>query len=339
MEKKKNSEKSPSRIVSSSLRELHERAQSSLKEKAVKPAAAALIRPKPIRISLKEAASGGAPIKRVSAKPNPAAVRVTGPVYSYIYDTFVQEMKYVKLIRELENRLVDLGISGRTHRLSCFKNLREIVKEDAARGVKTIVVLGNDETLIRAVDAAGETDAVLGMIPFGTEKENRLAKILGLGFGTLSCDILSARLLQKIDLGLVNGHYFLTNIDIPAADFFVNCDDKYKLSFLKSADIRICNFLGWQEGGEEKLISNPSDGLLETVAYAKSAGFLDGMKNLFKEDTNVKKLSVFYNKKIEVVGEAPFAAWVDGRKVLNKKLEITVVPAKLKIIVGRGRQI
>jgi len=295
-------------------------------------------RPKPVRISLRDAQEKVG-LRHVASVSKIAASRVSGPVYSYIYDTFVQEMKYLKTVREIENRLVDLGINGRTHRLSCFKNLREIISEDIARGVKTVVIVGNDESLIRAVDAVAETGGALGLIPMGVEKDNQLAKMLGIGFGTVACDILSARLLEKIDLGMVNGHYFLTNIDIPAANFFIECDDKYKLSFSHSADIRICNLLGWHGEGGENLVSNPCDGFLETAAYPKSTGFLDSVKELFKEEKKSTRLSVFYNRKVNVIGNAPFVAWIDGRKVLNKKLEIAIMPKQLKMIVGKGRQI
>lgn len=304
------------------------------RETAVLPA----VRPKPIRVSLRDAQEKIG-LRHVAGAAKISAARVSGPVHSYIYDTFVQEMKYLKTVREIENRLVDLGINGRTHRLSCFKNLREIVSDDVARGIKTVVIIGNDESLIRVMDAAGESGVVLGFIPMGPDKENQLAKILGIGAGTVACDILSARLLQKIDLGVVNGHYFLTNIDIPAANLFVECDDKYKLSFLRSADIRVCNLLGWQDDNGKNLVSNPSDGFLETVVYSKSSGFLGNVRELFKEEKKSARLSVFYNRKINIIGNAPFVAWVDRRKVLNKKLEITIAPGKLKMIIGKNRQI
>ncbi|MEK7211671.1 MAG: diacylglycerol kinase family protein, partial [Patescibacteria group bacterium] len=265
-------------------------------EKGVEAEVAPRTRPKPIRISLKDARERVS-LRRISGTGKAAAARVAGPAYSYIYDTFAQEMKYIKVLREIENRLIDLGIGGRIHRLSCFKNLREIVNDDIARGIKTIVIVGNDESLIRAIDALGDADAALGFIPLGAEKENNFSKMFGIGMGTVACDILSARLLVKMDLGEVNGHYFFTNIDVPAANFFVDCDGQYKLSFLKSADVRVCNLVGWGGGGEsEKLLSNPCDGLLETVVYARSESFLNSLKTFFKDDKKASRISVFYNK-------------------------------------------
>jgi|GEM_PF-121288 diacylglycerol kinase family enzyme len=297
------------------------------------------VRPKAVRITLEEA-RGATSARRKEGAQKTAARRVSEPAYSYIYDTFIQEMKYLKLLRELENRLVDLGIGGRVHRLSCFKNLQEIIKDDVVREVKTVVIVGNDESFIRAIDALGETGVVAGFIPIGGEKENQLAKIFGIGFGAVACDVLSARLLRKIDLGVVNGHHFLTNIDIPAANFFLECDGRYNLSFLKSADVRICNLTGQAESGERAIrVLNHSDGFLETIVYSKSRGFLDGVKEIFKKEEGVEKLSIFYNKKVNVVGSAPFVAWIDGRKVFNKKLEISILPGGLKMIVGRSRTI
>ena len=68
-------------------------------------------------------------------------------MYYYIYDSYLAEKKYESTIARIENRLTDLGINGKINRLSFLKNIHQIIGEEVKRGVKTVVVVGSDETL------------------------------------------------------------------------------------------------------------------------------------------------------------------------------------------------
>ncbi|EKD32917.1 MAG: hypothetical protein ACD_76C00116G0003, partial [uncultured bacterium] len=48
-------------------------------------------------------------------------------MYYYVYDDFVQDKRFEKDLQKIENRLTDLGISGKIARLALFKHADELV--------------------------------------------------------------------------------------------------------------------------------------------------------------------------------------------------------------------
>ena len=88
-------------------------------------------------------------------------------MFTYIYDDFVTDKKHERQLSLIENRLTDLGISGRIERLTMFKNIRDIITDAERRGCETVVAVGNDETVGKLVEVAGDFDLAFGVIPVG----------------------------------------------------------------------------------------------------------------------------------------------------------------------------
>ena len=84
-------------------------------------------------------------------------------MYSYIYDSFVSQKKYQKLLARVEIRLTDLGISGKIKRLSPLKNLKETIKDEIRGGAKTIVVVGDDSTLGEVINLVAGKNITLAL--------------------------------------------------------------------------------------------------------------------------------------------------------------------------------
>jgi len=60
-----------------------------------------------------------------------------------------------------------------------------------------------------------------------------VAKLLGLPTNEFSCDVLSARLIENIDLGKINNEVFFSFIDIPAQEAIFACDHQYLIKTSK----------------------------------------------------------------------------------------------------------
>lgn len=73
-------------------------------------------------------------------------------MYFYLYDSFVAEKKYERTIALIESRLVDIGISGKVGRMTPFTNPRNLIRDEIRCGAKTIVIVGNDETIVKVLD-------------------------------------------------------------------------------------------------------------------------------------------------------------------------------------------
>jgi diacylglycerol kinase family enzyme len=244
-------------------------------------------------------------------------------MYQYIYDAFLSEEKYFRPMTIVENRLADLGLSGRVSRLNLFRDPRESIMEGLKRGVDTVVAVGNDETLSRVVNAAGDLNLTIGMIPFGPK--NDIARILGIGEGLIACDCLSSRLVQKIDLGKVNDIYFLAYLKTNAR-ISLRHGKEYQVRSLRNNLVEIYNLPTLEEKAD------PQDGYLE-------ARIRPAERKIFKKrgGSAGNAESYFPVRKIILEGEENAQILVDGLRTINTPAEVQIFPSQLRIIVGKNR--
>ncbi len=269
-------------------------------------------------------------------------------MYQYIYDSFLLDNEYSKIVMLIENRLTDLGLNGRREKLNLFKDPRELIIEGITattvftpflipsmikKGVKTVVAVGNDITLNRVINAMGDLDVTLGFIPIGPQ--NRIAKILGIEEGILACDCLSNRLVQKIDLGKINEHYFLSHIQTSSL-VDLKCGNKYRVSSTRTNQIEILNLPTFDA------TADPQDGYLEAHFRPIKNNFFKkaarGKLSFWKKSAERENQRSFFSfKKIFLESKKETPILVDGLKVVHTPAEIQILPQKLKIIVGKKR--
>lgn len=255
-------------------------------------------------------------------------------MYHYIYDAFLADQKFSKALSAIENRLTDLGIYGSVHRLALFKTMKGTIHDAVRRGAKTIVAVGDDSTVAKAIDAiAAYPGVVFGVIPIGQTRT--IADLLGVPREAAACDVLSARLVEELDLGKVNNHYFLTSLEVPG-QALVECDGLFTVSPVAGGQIKICNL-----AAGERCNSNPRDGRLETLVKTMSRGFL-------RPSYAAAGVSVFPTQKVVVrpiAQSAPVSengmitAVADGQSLSDAEFHVEIVPKCLKVIVGKGRAI
>lgn len=264
-------------------------------------------------------------------------------MYSYIYDSYLSDKKYEKNLIKLENMVTDLGINGHIHKLSILKSLREIVNDEIAAGVNTIVTVGNDNTITQIIDVIAKKNITLGIIPMGSE--NKIASALGINFNN-AIESLSKRVTQKLDLGKVNDIYFLSSLQIANTNAIIQSSG-YKIEpRFKSYNIDIYNFLLNRENPIRDLspqVFNPMDGILEAVIYkGGKESFVGRMFKKQKLDISTflpfKKLKIKKPYTEDSNGEKEeIKVLVDEQKIIKMPLEIEVVPNCLKVIVGKDR--
>ncbi len=254
-------------------------------------------------------------------------------MYYYIYDSFVADRKYDRVMAAVETRLTDLGISGKIGRLTPFTNARGLVRDETRRGVKTIVAVGNDETVAKVVGGLGEADVTLGIIPVGGP--SAVAESLGIPPGAEACDILSQRLTQKIDLGRINGQYFLSLVRVPPGDYTVEGEGGFRISApVVDSEIVISNVRGADTAFEMngRRVGDPQDGLLDVLVLPQ-AGKLAGAFRGNGADGS----SVFPLRKLTISHASPVTVFVDSMKMESKQFAIEIAPGRLKVITGRER--
>lgn len=245
-------------------------------------------------------------------------------MYAYVFDSFLQERKYNHDISLIENRLATLGITGRTEKITILKNTSEAVRQAIKRGADTVVLVGNDETVTRILPQLIDHDVTLGLIPLGPHQT--IARALGIPDGVSACDVISRRIVHRLDLGKANTTYFLLNLTAPAG-VAVACDGQYTIS---STDpnglIAVVNFPGPAGGGR------PDDGQLELVITPGPEK--RGWRGLRHQSHG----SVFPIRQVKITAaEGSASLLLDGLVTLKTPVTVEAAAGKLEVIVGKSR--
>ncbi|MDP3985163.1 MAG: diacylglycerol kinase family protein [bacterium] len=248
-------------------------------------------------------------------------------MYYYIYDAFVQGSDYVKDLGAIETRLADFGITGNIGRLSLFRDAGELIADEVRRGVKTVVVVGNDATVRKVMGAVVANKATLGFIPLG--KPNTFARLFGVPYGVAACDVLARRIVVSLDVGKVNGRYFLSRVCIPEAKISIRCDNNYAVHSEFGGKMQVRN-IGWVSENKELVeLADPRDGMLETVIDARVK------RGFFRR--SVLKRSTIPMRTLTIESHQPIQAFVDEEKYAQPRFEISILPQRLRVIAGRER--
>ncbi len=242
-------------------------------------------------------------------------------MHVYIYDDYLNKSKYNKAVNRMEIRLTDLGLNGKIIRLGGIKNIKGTIQNEIKLGAKTIVAVGNNQTVNKIIGAIIDTDVygdfqkktLLGIIPIGDD--NSIAASFGIKNEEDACNILLARRIEKIDLGLAGDYYFLNEASIESLNTTIDLGD-YSLESDSKGQIRIINLLSDKENN---INSNPHDGLLDVLIGVR------------KKDQTILKLNKF-----QITNDRS-SLLVDGVVEVKTPVEVGVVRDRVSVIVGKER--
>ncbi|MCK4540036.1 hypothetical protein KAU09_02700 [Candidatus Parcubacteria bacterium] len=257
-------------------------------------------------------------------------------MYIYIYDNFVNQKKYESILAKIETRVTDLGLNGKIVRLSIMSSLSDTIKSELKKGAKTIVVVGDDSTLNKAISVlAGfiSNNNAFKKIPLGfipvNKKNNIIAEHLGLNYNELACDMLSARRIKTLDLGLVNNNYFLTQVNINTKNTIIEIDDTYSIEISEQGKINIIN-LPTIPGLPKNFNISAQDNALDLFIKTKIS------KNIFFNKKNSSEQSVFSFKKLNILNKySPLI--LDNTVEIKCPATIKIANEKINLIVGKKR--
>jgi len=244
-------------------------------------------------------------------------------MYYYLYDSELSDKKYNTVIAKIETRLTDLGINGKINRLSFLKNINQILSEEIKRGVKTVIIVGDDKTIGQVINLVADFNITIGLIPVG--QNNNIARLLGVPLGEDACNIISSRIIKKIDLGKINNHYFLTDLIISGKNITLECDNNYLINLETGNNIINISNLNYSYGSP----TDPIDGQLDV--------FIENIQRRILRKSK-STLSHFKNTTLKITGDKTVPILIsDEKKIVKTPAEVTVAAKKLKIIVGKNR--
>jgi diacylglycerol kinase family enzyme len=256
-------------------------------------------------------------------------------MHVYIYDYFLNHKKYENILARVETRLTDLGLNGKINRLGVMKNIKVSVENELKRGAKTIIAVGNDATVSQVANAmagAGQIGRVvpLAIIPIG-DKNNFIAESFGVPLEEKACDILSARRIEKIDLGQADDYFFIASAEITNRGTTIEMDKSYSIEIMGDGEVSIVNLPIGEKPMPAQAKFNPQDGILELFIRTKTKkGFLKFSAAETGESIfSLKKLTIHSNKNLPVI--------LDGFMEVPTPTQIGILKQRLGVIVGKER--
>jgi diacylglycerol kinase family enzyme len=243
-------------------------------------------------------------------------------MHIYIYDSALSQKKYLSQVHEVEAKVTDLGLSGRVSRLGKLRSLRDIVREELRRMPKTIIVVGDDSLVSQVISLMGGTGVALGIIPIG--EHHQIAASLGITLEN-ACNVLSARRIIEIDLGMVDNQAFVRRAEILGPKIKVLIDGNYSI-VAPNTKLEVVNFLLESEAEVGMAKSDAQSGSLYLMITKEKNSFLK--KELERSLVPFRELDI-QSDAAEVV--------LDGLTKVNHPCRITIMPNGLQIIVGRER--
>lgn len=258
-------------------------------------------------------------------------------MYYYIYDSFLNDKKYEKVIDRIKTCLLELDIQGRHEKLTLLKSIGELIEDEIKRGTNTIVVLGNDKIFLKVIDTVANNNVTLGLIPFGKEN-NKLAEYLGIPIGEGACDVLAARKVVKFDLGKANNTHFFSSLRISKNLDRLNIEkDNYKIVPQAGCqEMDVYNFYLPIEGEKEERKMqrfSAQDGKVELAIRVRGAkrGWFS------KKGKNSRIDSIIQGETFEIKSFEYLPVLLDNYKVLKTPVTVKVAEKKLNVIVGKNR--
>jgi len=212
-------------------------------------------------------------------------------------------------------------LNGKIIRLGGIKNIKGTIQNEIKLGAKTIVAVGNNQTINKIIGAIIDTEiygdfqkkTLLGLVPIGDD--NSIAASFGIKNIDEACNILLARRIEKIDLGLVGNYYFLNQASIQSLETIIAIDD-YTLEISEKGEVRIINLLS---DPKEKIRSNPHDGKLDILIK-----------------TRKKDQSIITAKKLKITNPQEQLI-IDDVVSIETPVEVGIMKDKVNVIVGKNR--
>jgi len=255
-------------------------------------------------------------------------------MHIYIYDSFVNQKKYDATAARIETRITDLGLNGKIVRLGMMNSVDEVIENEMKKGAKTIIVVGNNTIFNKAVNAIARTTQEitltrripLGFIPVG-KSDNDIAGFFGMGFEEDACNTISARRIQRLDLGLANDYYFLTEATIPTNGTDIEVDQNYSIQIQEAGNIKVINFATTTKL-PKNFSSSAVDQVLDLYIEKKGSGLFSRKPNEASQSIIPFKFITILNKTKPVI--------IDKSIQINTPVNIQIAKQKIDLIIGKG---
>lgn len=239
--------------------------------------------------------------------------------YAYIYDERLNDRKYDRELMKFEAEISTRGLQGRIGKFAMFRHAKDIVADITRDEPHTLVVVGDETTLLTVISSLGTTNIVLGFIPL--LGEGLISKSCAIPKGMAAIHVLAGRFIEEVDVGMVDKRLFLKEIVIQGQGVSLQIDDRFKIETVQEGQMIIRNIGQHAEAG---------DGLLDLLLIGtKEKKRFPWSRKPKTETTHLRfKKAVLYRS-------LQGSCVVDGNPINGERLELSLQPKALRIISGR----
>ena len=277
-------------------------------------------------------------------------------MYYYIFDpTKLSQKAFERVQNQLYSCLSEYRIGGDISRVTGIRTVQQLVDIAFDRGVKTLVIVGTDDTLQEAISAIKNREVTLGYVPI---EDSELSRIFGLSGIDASCKTIAQRRVEFMDMGVVNKNWFFSRLSfgnleeisggfmgagllgsptLPTYEVRFLADGKYNASIKAVAGL-IINSRD-KSCGDNRL-ADPTDGLLDVLLIPDI-----GRMKLWKHRKDIEsgcyekiyECSTIHIKKIEIINPEGLPLKAGSKVIAKTPAVIEAVPMSLRMIVGKDR--
>lgn len=278
-------------------------------------------------------------------------------MYYYILDPHnLSLQKFEKLQVELQGLLAEFNVNGEIGRVTALRTIADLIETASQRGAKTLIACGSDDTFSIMLALLKGRDFTVGFVPF--DENSYLGKILGLNDLQTAVKSIAARRIEKIDLAVAGNTYFIGSVEFGikteevkdlnlwnsfrtvkrnTTPITIKIDDAYTIT-TNCVGGAVIN--SRSSSSTDTTLANPTDGyldllLMEEVSRATvlkhKTDILEGKLEL------VPGSSVIKCQKIEFIEPRGLPLSIAGRVIGKFPETISIIPRRLKMIVGKNR--
>lgn len=270
----------------------------------------------------------------------------------------------------IESLLKEKNISCEMEMTSGPGSATELAKKSTTSGFDTIISVGGDGLTNEIANGMIGSEATLGVIPCG--ESNDFPKMLGLAGASWeeACNVIANGLVKKIDVGMINGRYFLNVVGIGIDGEITEAKTKakkYMPGFLgyffqsvmallmykpkevnlrfdgKSLDATVLSLsIGNGKCCGGGFLFTPDakidDGILDIclVRFTNRFRMIWDLPKVPKaEHVKLSYVSMYQAKEITVASDMLMTCHIDGEVAKAHRFEIKIFPQKLKVLTRR----
>lgn len=238
--------------------------------------------------------------------------------------------------------VTEYHVAGEVARATPLRTVEDLALTALSHGVKTLVVIGGDETFTKVLRVVYGKSITLGFIPLDPESE--VAQVFGIGESAEDAvGVIAKRLVEPVDVVRVGTEFFISAVRF---DTTYGCELMVDESYRISADgiggkIINAQVVPINSSTPQKLVADAKDRKIELVLAGKLSRLQSWRYRKFIEAHVYESLpgsTVLHAQHIAILSPEGMPVYVGQTAIAKAPVDVVVTDYSLRCVVGRNRR-